>query len=216
MKTKLSKPKRSKIHKKILLSICLAAISSFTFAQDADSIKTLLGSNANIVFVRGINLKINSIQNDIGTLFEINGGALYNNKLFGGIAGGFNIGHPHVNYGYLGLLGQYTFKPNDLLHPSVQILIASGSTKDYERPKSSAFDNLLNITGASFYLFEPGINLELNVRKTTQFVVGISYRYVTGLDEDSKHVSLTNVTNKDMSGLNISVGVKNHKSKKVK
>ena len=56
-------------------------------------------------------------------------------------------------------------------------------------------------------MFEPGVNLEINLKKNMRFVTGLSYRFVTGLDEKNQYVSLTQVTNEDMSGINIKIGL---------
>jgi hypothetical protein len=45
---------------------------------------------------------------------------------------------------------------------------------------------------------------------------GISYRYVSGLDENSENVSITHVTNEDLSGVNFVIGLKFGKEKKTK
>jgi len=88
------------------------------------------------------------------------------------------------------------------------VSIASGTTKDYEDPKSSLFDNFWNITGAKFYLVEPGINIEINLSRRMSFVAGVSYRNVMGMAEDDENISLTKVTNEDLSGVNFNVGLK--------
>jgi hypothetical protein len=124
-----------------------------------------------------------------------------------GLAGGVNFGHPRVNYGYFGMIAQYILTPNKLLHFSGQTIIAYGTTKDYEQEKSSLFDNFWNISGTSYYLIEPGINMEINLKESMRFVTGLSYRFVTSLDENNHYVSITNVTNKEMSGINIKIGL---------
>lgn len=153
-------------------------------------------------------MKVNSIQKETGTLFEIYAGALVNNSTIIALAGGMNISHPKVNYGYLGLLGQYTFKPEMLIHFSGQLLLATGSTKDYEQEKSSTFDNYGNISGPSYFLIEPAINAELNLSVKAKLYLGFGFRIVTGLDEDHELISMTKVTNEDLSGLNLLIGVK--------
>jgi hypothetical protein len=73
-------------------------------------------------------------------------------------------------------------------HFNSQLLLAYGSTKDYENPKSSFFDNFWNISGTYYYLAEPGINLEINLRPNISLCAGISYRFVTGLNENSVYI----------------------------
>ena len=191
---------------KVLFSVVFVLILvSNTNAQET---KTIFGGDTQLSFAWGLGMKVNSIQDDTGTLFEIYAGALVNNSIIIALAGGMNIGHPKVNYGYFGLLSQYTFKPKELIHFSGQVLLATGSTKDYEQEKSSTFDNYGNISGPGFFLIEPSINAELNLSVKSKLYLGLGYRIATGLDEDHELISKTKVTNKDLSGLNLLIGVK--------
>jgi hypothetical protein len=183
-------------------------------AQVADSTQTLFRSNTEFSEAWAPELKVNSIQGKVGTLIGFYGGALINQKVLLGVSGGANLSHPEENYGYFGAIGQYIFEPKKLVHFSSQLLLAYGSTKDYENPKSGLFDNFWNISGTHFYMAEPGINLEINIRKNLTFCAGMSYRFVTGLDEDSEYVSKTHVTNSDMCGLNFNFGFKIGKKNK--
>ena len=186
------------------------------FAQEQDTTQTLFKSSVKVSELWTPEVKFNSIQGDIGTLIGFYGGALINRSFLIGISGGVNLGHPRVNYGYFGGIMQYIYKPANLLHPSVQLLLAYGSTKDYENPKSGLLDNFWNISGAHFFVMEPGINLELNLSTRLTLVGGVSYRYVSGLNENDENISITHVTNKDLSGLNINIGLKFGKVKKTK
>ena len=80
------------------------------------------------------------------------------------------------------------------MHCSGQLLIGYGTTKDYENTKSGLLDNFWNISGANFFLMEPGINLEMNLKTRMTLVTGMSYRYVSGLDENNENVQITHVT----------------------
>jgi hypothetical protein len=175
--------------------------------QDSESVQTLFNKDTKLGYLWSPSLKFNSIQGDMGSLIELNGGILLNNSTMIGLVGGVNFGHPRVNYGYFGMIAQYIFTPNKLMHFSGQTILAYGTTKDYEQEKSSLFDNFWNISGTSYYLIEPGINMEINLKENLRFVTGLSYRFVTGLDENNHFVSLTNVTDKEMSGINIKIGL---------
>ena len=180
----------------------------FVSSAVAQETETLFSKKANISFAWGIGLKVNSIQNKTGTLIDWYGGILINKSTIIALNGGVNFGHPTVNYGYFGLLGQYTFKPKKIIHFSGQVLVGFGTTKDYQQEKSSLFDNFWNITGPGFFLVEPAMNVELNLSVKTRLFLGLGYRIVTGLDEDHELIQLTKVTNKDLSGLNMIFGVK--------
>ena len=164
----------------IILIVLSFLMSSTIIAQET---KTLMGEDTNISSIWGIDLKTGSIQDDIGIGYDVFYGALFNRSiLLGGIVG-LNVTHPLINYGYFGLFCQYTYKPEEVFHFSGQLALGTGSAKGYESVKSSAFDNFGNITGDGFYYLEPGVNVEFNITETARMVVGLSYRYVTGLDE---------------------------------
>jgi hypothetical protein len=200
----------------IIFSLSMLLLINKSQAQENDSIQTLFRPNAEFSSIWAPELKINSIQGDIGTLIGVYGGVVIDRSFLLGLAGGVNLGHPRVNYGYFGGIGQYIYKPSNLIHCSGQLVLAYGSTKDYENPKSGLLDNFWNISGTSFFLLEPGLNVEINLKKTVSFVAGLSYRYVSGLNENSKSVSITHVTSKDMSGLNFNIGLKISKKKEPK
>jgi hypothetical protein len=216
MKTRITNQKMSS---KVLIFVLITTFmvsSAGIFAQEQDSTQTLFKSSVKVSELWTPEVKLNSIQGDIGTLIGFYGGALINRSFLIGISGGVNLGHPRVNYGYFGGIVQFIYKPVNLLHPSVQLMLAYGSTKDYENPKSGLLDNFWNISGAHFFVMEPGMNLELNLSARLTLVAGASYRYVTGLNENDENVSITHVTNKDLSGLNFNIGLKFSKVKKTK
>lgn len=191
----------------LLVIAALTTFTDFLSGQDPDSVQILFNNDTKLGYLWSPNIKFNSIQGDIGSLIELNGGLLLNNSIMIGLAGGVNVGHPRVNYGFFGLIAQYIINPNKLFHLSGQAVLAYGTTKDYEQEKSSLLDNFWNISGTSYYLVEPGINLEINLKENMRFATGLSYRFVTNLDENNQHVSLTHVTNKDMSGINLKIGL---------
>ena len=191
----------------IIITIFTVLLLVFNFA-DAQETQTLFGPETEVSFIRAIELKTSSIQDDIGVAIGFYGGALINHSTLFGLSVGLNLSHPKVNHGYLALLTQYTHNPNELLHYSGQILLGIGSTKDYEQSKTNLFDNFANVFGPGFYFTEPGINAELNFTDSARLVVGLSYRLVGGLDEDDELIAKTKVTNRDLSGLNFNIGVK--------
>ena len=105
-------------------------LSCGLYAQEADSVKTMFGPNMKIGYIWSPELKINSIQDDTGTLISLSGGALFKRSVLLGLAIGANVGHPKVNYSYLGLLGQYTHEPFELIHASGQLLIGAADIKE--------------------------------------------------------------------------------------
>jgi hypothetical protein len=214
MKTKVEKPNLLKKVSTVAIALILVSLSVSVSAQESESKQTMFQSDVRVSELWVPEVKLNSIQGDIGSLIGFYGGALFNDEFLLGITGGVNLTHPRVNYGYFGVIGQYIYEPSSLVHFSGQLVLASGTTKDYESAKSSLFDNFWNISGAQYYQIEPGVNLEVNLSRRMTFVAGVSYRYVTGLDEADENVQITHVTNKDLGGINFNVGLKFGKKKK--
>jgi hypothetical protein len=208
MKTRIKKHKNN-LNAGIWIMVgLLMFLSKGAIAQDQDYTQTLFKSDVKVTELWTPEMKINSIQGQVGTLVGFYGGALINRTLLLGISGGVNLGHPRVNYGYFGGIAQVIINPSGLIHCSGQLLVAYGTTKDYEDPKEGLLDNFWNISGAPFFILEPGINLELNLSRRVSLVGGVSYRNVSGLRENNENVQITHLTSKDMCGLNINIGLK--------
>jgi hypothetical protein len=208
MKTKNEK-KGTLLKIRLILTFCsMILISGLAGAQDDDSVQTLFKPGAEFTHVWAPEIKLNSIQGKIGTLIGGYTGTLINRTVLFGFAGGVNLSHPEVNYGYIGVIGQYIYNPNKLVHLNGQLVLAYGSTKDYEQQKSGIFDNFWNISGTHYFMMEPGINLEINLRNNLALCTGMSYRYVTGMNENSISLLRTHVTNKEMGGMNFNIGFK--------
>jgi hypothetical protein len=206
MKTLTKKISQSKAFRAMIA--VLIFFSAGACAQEDVPVKSLFKDDISVKEMWTPEVKINSIQGDIGTLVGFYGGALINRSFLIGVSGGVNLGHPRVNYGYFGGIFQYIIKPAEAVHYSGQLVLAYGSTKDYENPKNGLLDNFWNISGAHFFVMEPGVNIEANLSKRVTLVAGMSYRYVSGLDEKNENVRITHVTNKDLSGLNFNIGLK--------
>jgi hypothetical protein len=198
-----------------LFLIGLAFFARMSNAQENQGVQTLFKSNTEFSETWSPEVKVNSIQGNVGTLIGFYGGVLINRSLLLGFTAGANLSHPRVNYGYFGGIAQYTVNPNNLVHYNVQCVLAYGSTKDYERPKTGLFDNFWNISGTNFYIVEPGVNMEVNLQSNLSLWAGVSYRYVSSLNENSESVAISHVTNDEMSGLSFNIGIKiGKKSKK--
>lgn len=216
MKTTTGNQRFYRISRLSVVTALLMVLSSVASAQMQDSTQTLMKSGVEVLELWAPELKINSIQGSTGTLIGLYGGALIDRTFLIGLAGGVNLGHPTINYGYIGGIVQYIVKPARLVHCSGQMFFGYGTAKDYENTKSGLMDNFWNISGANFFLVEPGINLEMNIKPGMTLVTGLSYRFVSGLNESNENIQITHMTTQDMSGLNFSIGLKFIKDKKSK
>jgi hypothetical protein len=208
MKTKNEKNEKysSRLVSAVMFSLML--VSASVSAQETKTERMLFGPDVSITEVWAPEIKLNTIQGKTGTLVGVYGGALINNRVLLGFTGGVNLGHPTVNYGYFGGIAQVIAYPGKMLHVSGQLVVAYGTTKDYENPKSGLLDNFWNISGERFVLNEPGVNLEVNLSDRVTLVTGVSYRFVSGIDANNEYVDITHVTSQDMSGINFNIGLK--------
>lgn len=98
----------------------------------------------------------------------------------------------YLALGYGGVDLEYTHRTNRLVHVTAQTLIGAGGVshrrKDYED-----FDNDVR-NSDPFFVFEPGVNAELNVTTFFRIGVGITYRFVSGVD-------LAGVNDNELSGV---------------
>lgn len=101
----------------------------------------------------------------------------------------------NVNYG--GLLLEYVFESDKLLHFSMHALLGGGGVNYTTHRMGDEYHNWENdsepIDLDAIFVAEPGIALNLNVTKFFRIGAGVSYRYVSG-------VALEGLTNDDLNG----------------
>ncbi len=192
---------------KNILTLTTASLFAVNFPLFSQEVHTVFNSDEPARFVWGLEAKTASVQNEYGTLCGAYIGTVFNNSVMAGMVGALNLTHPAVNYGYLGLMARYIYKPGSIIHMSGQLTLGAASTRDYQNDKSNIFDNFGNIYGTSFYFVEPAVNSEINLSKKTTLVIGIGYRLATGMNSNSNYVSSTHVSNRELSGFTITAGV---------
>ena len=102
-----------------------------------------------------------------------------------------------ILFGYGGLVLEYIGNHSRLIHYSVSTLIGAGGLSYYYENNFDFHD----YPGNSVFVFEPAVNLELNVTTFFRINAGISYRLVRGVDKFA-------LTNDDLSGVSINLALK--------
>ncbi|TVR31258.1 MAG: hypothetical protein EA390_06785 [Balneolaceae bacterium] len=97
---------------------------------------------------------------------------------------------------YGGFIIEYTNRSYQLVHLTASSLIGAGGLMIRDRD----FDNV-DHTPDSFFVFEPGANLELNVTDFFRVAAGLSYRLTSG-------ISRAGFTDNDFSGINGTITLK--------
>ncbi|MFC2097474.1 hypothetical protein ACFLSI_03980 [Bacteroidota bacterium] len=204
MKTTMKKNKKGlkSIIKSMIIVIVLFGSTSL-YSQEGSS-----QSENKSAKTKTMKLKFQSIQGKTGAHLAVNHEVLATKDLIMSIEGGINLTHKSVNTGFIGLMGQYNIYKNDKINFGPTLFVGIGSAKDYPVPKSNLFDNILNIFGPEFYFFEPGLSLEVKITENQAIVLGGSYRFANGIDENSYQLEKSKLRNNDLCGLSMSIGLK--------
>lgn len=97
---------------------------------------------------------------------------------------------PLAMNGYGGFEIEYTNRPYQLVHLTVSSLIGGGGVMLRDHHYNDVYDDM-----DRYFIFEPGLNAELNVTKFIRISVGASYRLTSG-------ISRFGFRDSDFSGLN--------------
>ncbi len=82
-----------------------------------------------------------------------------------------------LDFGYGGLEVEYIFFPHHMFHFTLYTLIGGGGA-DFS---ASDADSEREWDGDAFFIIEPGLNLEFNIRDGWRLDFGYSYRFVSDL-----------------------------------
>ena len=126
----------------------------------------------------------------------------------------------NLNVMYGGLKLEYTPNPNAPIHVSFPLLIGGGlarvdSSNNYRdnfggrggRDRDRNGNREYNGRGTDFFVIQPGINVEANVIRFLKIYAGASYRITPSVNTEVA-ITLPTPTASQLSGLNLSAGVK--------
>jgi hypothetical protein len=102
---------------------------------------------------------------------------------------------PELRTNYGGFELEYLNRSNKLIHYGVQAMIGSGTVRFRDR------DIEVNKTSDSYFAFQPGANVHLNVTNWFRISGGVFYRYAGG-------VNLEGTSNSDLSGFSAIFGLR--------
>ena len=87
--------------------------------------------------------------------------------------------HPFISFGYGGLELEYINQSDKLVHFSFYTLIGAGSVT-YKENLWEDWDKW-NTGNDDFFVFEPAVNIEINIISFFRINAGVSYRFISGL-----------------------------------
>lgn len=176
--------------------------NTFDPEPQQQNIKTLFGKNGGRIdhgFWGGFTLGYTKMAGKDSFISGGRGGWLIDHRFTLGLAGyGFfsniDFNGPYIptidNYslggGYGGLLFEPIIAPFNPVHISIPILIGGGSSFVIDEMNYNGNYNGFYDFGSfgTYFVFEPGIDIEVNVVKFFRVALNVSYRYTSDLDLD--------------------------------
>lgn len=189
-----------------------------------EKIETIFGSDG---FTNGgfgaFEMKPGSINGKAGLFLGGRGGWIINHVVSIGGGGYGLVTKPEIgrftangadttlslNFGYGGLIFEYTNNSFKALHFTVNTLIGAGSASykqinslDADMENDNEWDNKLG--SSTFFVVEPSITAEINVLSYFRVAIGASYRFVSGVDlaHYVGNSAVVKTSAKDLSGFN--------------
>ncbi len=175
----------------VMLVLCVAGSVS------AREEETLLSGPVTSGGFGGPVVKMTRIHDSFGVLIGGRGGWIINHTMSLG-GGGYGLvsrirnpegvtgmQDPVLHVGYGGFEIEYTRRSESLIHPTVSLLIGGGSAgirESWEEDLNDDWEDDPSLD--SFFILEPGVALELNVTGFMRVDAGVSYRFVSGLEQE--------------------------------
>jgi hypothetical protein len=190
----------------VIFTLLFIGVTAFSvIAQE----ETLLSGEIESGGYGGPTLKIGSIHGKSSIFMGGQGGWIINHRFVLGGAGGGLVNNVRVeregiekeqylNFGYGGVLLEYIANSHKLLHYEIQSIIGAGNVSFRDEKNRENQDNLEE---DSFFVWEPGANIILNVTKSFRISVGGTYRFVSG-------VALLGTSEEDLTDYTIQIGFK--------
>jgi hypothetical protein len=194
--------------------ITLSTALLLAAAAGADE-ETLLSGQIEHGGFGGPNVKFTEMKDKFAVLVGGRGGWIINHSFVIG-GGGYGLVNQNIDerfispdttiymtMGYGGLELEYIASSNRLLHFSISSLIGAGGVDYIAKARSDDWEHHHYNTGAvdAFFIFEPGINSELNVLRFFRVDTGVSYRFVSG-------ISTVGLSDNDLSGISANITLK--------
>lgn len=210
------------VFKTILIAMLITASANFANAQD--EYKTLLGNDISHGGYGAFSLGYTKVG-DYNTFSPgMKGAWIINHGIGIGLAGSGFVTEPTTGIipdedysliagGYGGFLIEPIFFGTNAVHFSVPIIIGGGAVayvSDKYMPYNPSYPEYYYNNFDSFFVFEPGIELELNIVKFFRLALGVSYRFTSDINLTTQLVDETVVVldKKDLNQLVVKLNFK--------
>lgn len=182
-------------NKKVMraLKVTIGIIVGFTsmvFAQDelddrtkTDQMQTLFSFDSRITGYGTLDTKFTKLNDQDAVIIGAHGGVIFNSYFYFGLGAygqvttnQYQSSSPSESYdihmGYTGMMMGFNIMPKKVVHLTVPLFFGVGNL---ELEQNDVF-----IENSAFLLFEPGLQIELNVVRFMKIGLGAGYRMVQG------------------------------------
>ena len=168
----------------------LSLIILLSFSIQAQEMKTILSGDVEISGFGGFNLGLHSIDGATSVGFGGGGAMLINQRFW---IGGFGEGVPvnksysyetlnsgtriiDLNMGYGGMWLGYKIRPNEVIHPQLDLRLGWGGMSAEDGQTGELF------ASTSIFVFNPNLGVEANITNVFRVQLSAGYRGVSGAD----------------------------------
>lgn len=137
-------------------------------------------------------VKVGAIDGETAVLFGGRGGWVINRTfVIGGGGYGYTDMMQHnqsmvadtgISFGYGGLELEYLFSSSNVVHATVMTLIGAGGFAVMRRSAYGPDNDFNTLYSTSCFVFEPAVNVEVNILTWLRLGIGGGYRFVTGIE----------------------------------
>jgi hypothetical protein len=179
--------------KRIILGAFIVLFVNGLKAQDSD-IQTLFSGDTRVSGFGGPFMSFTTVKGQFGHMMGGGGAVLLGDFFFGGYGEGLTTNIPvsgtRIDFGHGGFWTGYSFMAQRAIHPAISAQIGWGSVAeaDYDTWAAST-DNV--------FVFNPGVEVELNFARFFRLGIGAHYRLVTGVNPEMHDSRFSNA---DFSG----------------
>lgn len=172
----------------------LVLLVSLLFGTAVTAQETLIRGDMHFGGFGGPFVQFTSINNQFGLLVGGGGGVIIDHTIAIGGAG-YGLANnvteenapstrPYINMGYGGGFIQYIDRSNDLVHMTGGVLIGGGGAgyRAAYGGNTEGQSNYGDEMNDAFFVVEPNVEGVLNIAKYFRLGIGVSYRYVSGIE----------------------------------
>ena len=174
----------------VLIIGIITGLASLVFAQDhkkefdkKDQMQTLFAFDSKITGYGSLDAKFTQLNSKDAVIIGGHGGVIFNSYFYFGLGayglvttnrfpGDFPEESLDMHMGYTGLMMGFNIMPKKVVHFSVPLFLGAGNIE--------LEHNNIFVENSAFLVFEPGLQLEVNVVHFMKIGLGAGYRMVHG------------------------------------